>query len=62
MDGKRTNFDMRRRNLDDDFSPDTLNASPVESPKARPADDNTRDRYDRSFLDERGPIERLRSN
>jgi hypothetical protein len=54
MDGKRTNFDMRRRNMDDAYSPDTVSASPVESPKVRPADDDTRDLYDRSFLADRG--------
>ena len=54
MDGKRTNFDMRRRNLDDDYSPDTLSPSPVESPEVRTANDNARDRYDQSFLAERG--------
>ena len=62
MDGKRTNFDMRRRNLDDDFSPDTLNASPAESPKARPADDDTRDRYNQSFLADLGLLVTPRTN
>jgi hypothetical protein len=62
MDGKRTNFDMRRRNIDDDYSPDPLSASPAESPKARPADDNMRDRYDRSFLAERGLLSSPRMN
>jgi hypothetical protein len=62
MDGKRTNFDMRRCNLDDDFSPDTASASPVESPEARTANDNTRDGYDRSFLAERGLLSSPHSN
>jgi hypothetical protein len=62
MDGKRTNFDMRRRNLDDDLSPDPTSASPVESPKARPAYADIRDRNDRSFLAERGLLSLPPSN
>ena len=63
MDGKRTNFDMRRRNLDDDFSPDTLRALLLlDSPEARTANDNTRDGYDRSFLAERGLLSSPHSN
>ena len=62
MDGKRTNFDMRRRNMDDAYSPDTVSASPVESPEARTANDNTRDGYDRSFLAERGLLSSPHSN
>ncbi len=62
MDGKRTNFDMRRRNLDDDCSPDASTASKLDSIEARPADDNTRDRYDRSFLAERGLLISSQSN
>ena len=62
MDGKRTNFDLRRRNIDDDYSPDPLSASPVDSLETRPADDNTRDRYDRSFMAERGLLSSAHSN
>jgi len=62
MDGKRTNFDVRRRNIDDDFSPDTVSASPVESPEARVAYETTRDGYDRSFLAERGLLSSPHSN
>ena len=62
MDGIRTNFDMRRRNLDDDCSPDTLSASPAESPNARPTNDNTRDGCDMSFLAERGLLSSPHSN
>lgn len=62
MDGKRTNFDLRRRNLDDEFSPDTAGASPTESPEARTANDNTRDGYDWSFLAERGLLSSPHSN
>jgi hypothetical protein len=62
MDGKRTNFDMRRRNLDDDYNPDSLSAPPAESPEARPTNDDTRDLYDRSFLAERGLLAPPRSN
>jgi hypothetical protein len=62
MDGKRTNFDLRRRNLDDDYSPDTLSASPTESQEARTANDNTRDGYDQSFLAERGLLSSLHPN
>ncbi len=62
MDGKRTNFDVRRRNLDDDFSPDTAATCKPDTMEARPADDNTRDRYDRSFLAERGLLSSPRTN
>jgi hypothetical protein len=54
MDGKRTNFDLRRRNMDDEFSPDTSSSSKLDSVKADPTKDDTRDRYDRSFLADRG--------
>jgi hypothetical protein len=56
VDGKRTNFDMRRRNLDDDYCPGTVSASPKESPEVCTANDNARDRYDQSFLAERGML------
>jgi hypothetical protein len=62
MDGKRTNFDMRRRNLDDDFSPDSAGTSQIDSAKDCPANDNTRDRYDRSFLAERGLLSSPHTN
>jgi hypothetical protein len=62
MDGKRTNFDLRRRNLDDDYSPDTLNASPTDSPETRAANDNPRDRYAQSFLADRGLLVPTRTN
>jgi|GEM_PF-5239434 hypothetical protein len=54
MDGKHTNFDLRRCNLDDDFSPDTTGASQVDSAKAARPEDEPCDRYDMSFLAERG--------
>jgi len=53
MDGKRTNFDMRRPNLDDDIKPDSLDASQVDTFKTQ-ATQETREGYDRSFLAERG--------
>jgi hypothetical protein len=62
MDGKRTNFDLRRRNLDDDFSPDTASISKLNSLEAGPNIDDTRDRYDRSFLAERGLLSLPHSN
>ncbi len=62
MDGKHTNFDLRRCNLDDDYSPDTLSVISVDSPETRPANDNTRDGYDRSFLAERGLLSSPHSN
>ena len=62
MDGKRTNFDIRRINLDDEYSPDSLAASQIDSPAARPINNDTRDRYDRSFLADRGMLAPPRSN
>jgi hypothetical protein len=61
MDGKRTNFDLRRRNMDDEFSPDTAGASKLASKEALPNTD-TRDRYDRSFLADRGLLVPPRPN
>jgi len=62
MDGKRTNFDLRRINLDDDTYPDSLAASQVESATARVTKDDTRNGYDRSFLADRGLLASSRSN
>ena len=62
MDGKNTNFDLRRRNLDDEFTPHTAGDLRVDSAEARPTEGNTRDWYDRSFLAERGLLSSPHSN
>jgi hypothetical protein len=62
MDGKRTNFDLRRRNLDDDYSPDIVGAHKQDSLQASPVNEVTRERYDGSFLAERGLIVLPQSN
>jgi hypothetical protein len=62
MDGKHTNFDLRRRNLDDEYCPDTAGASQLDSAEARPTNDSMCDRYDMAFLAERGLLSPPRSN
>jgi hypothetical protein len=62
MDGKRTNFDLRRRNLDDDYRPDNARALQLDSLQTGPVKEPARERYDGAFLAERGLLAPINSN
>jgi hypothetical protein len=58
MDGKHTHFDMRRSNQDDECSLEsslhTAGEPPVYSTETGTNEDTVLDRYDQSFMAERG--------
>ena len=59
MDGKHTNFDMRRQHLDDEYRPDAAGTAKLDSAEAGSTADDPRDRYDLAFLAERGLLSNL---